>query len=894
MALLLHNQSLFIALTLLSLSFLSDARATVQRRGLVAPRALVGDWKSEGCYTDGVGARTLTGATYNGDKVTNEACVSFCDGKSFAYAGTEYSGECYCGNSLASTGTVAAAGDCNMPCAGDSSQTCGGPGRLSLFHSAAKAAAAKGPFTNSGPGDWRSAGCYTDGVGGRTLTYNPGTPGGTAALTVALCTSTCEQAGYNISGVEYAGQCFCGSSYSNGGGPAPDGLAGCNMVCNGNASEYCGGPNRLNVYTLPSVPAPPPGWTALGCYTDSVGARALTTTQYLAAPMTIEVCTTACKADNFAYAGLEYGGECYCGNTVANGNGPAPDKAAGCSMPCNGDATETCGGSNRINLFKATGTSPSSSATGTTTSTAVSTPTSTGTASKLPAGWKYQGCYQEGSTGRDLMYQQPDSTKNTIESCVNTCVGRGYSVAGTEYGSQCFCDNFVRNGGTLVADSKCNMPCSGNSSEFCGAGNYLSIYSNATLQVYQPPAAQKTDLPGDWTYQGCLYDDAEKRTFPYQIDFLSNNTAKNCLSLCAEFGYGAGGMEYAEQCFCGDQSHVLAAGSKFMADSDCNMPCTGNASHICGAGNRISFYNWTGPPLTTWNYASGNAAGIYEFLISGPLIPLVTTLGINNKVTFVEKFGTSPANNSTGAYEFDVTEVGNYTAAWRPMHVKTDVFCSAGLTLPDKVGRQINIGGWANDATYGTRLYWPDGSDGVWGTNDWEENVGEVKLQAGRWYPTAMIMANGSILVVGGEEGSNGAPVPSLEVLPKPAGGGVQYCDYLDRTDPYNLYPYLAVLPSGGIFIGYYNEARILDETTLNTKRVLPNIPGAVNDFLGGRSYPMEGTSMLMPQHAPYTEPLTVMMCGGSTIGPEIALDNCVSIQPEVLGGNWTIERMVS
>jgi hypothetical protein len=37
------------------------------------------------------------------------------------------------------------------------------------------------------------------------------------------------------------------------------------------------------------------------------------------------------------------------------------------------------------------------------------------------------------------------------------------------------------------------------------------------------------------------------------------------------------------------------------------------------------------------------------------------------------------------------------------MHVKTDVFCSAGLTLPDKAGRQINIGGWANDATYGIR-----------------------------------------------------------------------------------------------------------------------------------------------------------------------------------------------
>jgi len=227
------------------------------------------------------------------------------------------------------------------------------------------------------------------------------------------------------------------------------------------------------------------------------------------------------------------------------------------------------------------------------------------------------------------------------------------------------------------------------------------------------------------------------------------------------------------------------------------------------------------------------------------------------------------------------------------MHVKTDVFCSAGLTLPDKAGRIINVGGWANPSTTGIRLYWPDGSPGVWGTNDWQENYEEVALQAGRWYPSAMTMVNGSILVVGGEEGSNGAPVPSLEILPRPAGAGTLFCDYLNRTDPFNLYPYLLVLPSGGVFIAYYNEARILDELSLQTIRTLPNMPAAVNNFLGGRTYPMEGTAMVLPQHAPYTDPLTVIICGGSTPFAEVALDNCVSIQPEVPGANWTIERMV-
>ena len=262
--------------------------------------------------------------------------------------------------------------------------------------------------------------------------------------------------------------------------------------------------------------------------------------------------------------------------------------------------------------------------------------------------------------------------------------------------------------------------------------------------------------------------------------------------------------------------------------------------------------------------------------------------------SFVEKHGTG-APNSTGAYELDVSLVNNATAAWRTMKgLKTDVFCSAGLVLPDKAGRQINIGGWSGNSRFGVRLYWPDGSPGVASVNDWQENMNEVALQVARWYPSAMIMANGSILVVGGEIGSNDKAQPSIEILPRPAGGLLVYEDFLQRTDPNNLYPFLAVLPSGGIFIAYWNEARILDESTLLTSKVLPNMPGAVNNFQGGRTYPLEGTMVILPQYAPYTDPLTVLVCGGSTVGAAVAIDNCVSTQPEVSNPAWTIERMPS
>ena len=105
------------------------------------------------------------------------------------------------------------------------------------------------------------------------------------------------------------------------------------MACNGNLTEICGGPNRLDVYdfnnaiaNLPtgtsmsssvtasasSTGSAPPGWTTLGCYTDSVGARTLTTEMYSipGTSMTVELCLAACLSSNFDLAGLEYAGEC--------------------------------------------------------------------------------------------------------------------------------------------------------------------------------------------------------------------------------------------------------------------------------------------------------------------------------------------------------------------------------------------------------------------------------------------------------------------------------------------------------------------------------------------------------------------------------------------------------
>ena len=70
--------------------------------------------------TSDSGTRTLQGAGFtSGTAMTDEACIAYCQGKNMYWAGTEYSGECYCGNSLqGGNGLAANQADCNMACSG--------------------------------------------------------------------------------------------------------------------------------------------------------------------------------------------------------------------------------------------------------------------------------------------------------------------------------------------------------------------------------------------------------------------------------------------------------------------------------------------------------------------------------------------------------------------------------------------------------------------------------------------------------------------------------------------------------------------------------------------------------------------------------------------------------
>ena len=82
------------------------------------------------------------------------------------------------------------------------------------------------------------------------------------------------------------------------------------------------------------------------------------------------------------------------------------------------------------------------------------------------------GCFKDDSK-RDLDGHNFYDRNMTTELCVSTCRTKGFSHAGTQYGSYCFCGNKF---GKLGAADNCNAKCTGNRDETCGGTWANSVY----------------------------------------------------------------------------------------------------------------------------------------------------------------------------------------------------------------------------------------------------------------------------------------------------------------------------------------------------------------------------------------------------------------------------------
>lgn len=433
-----------------------------------------------------------------------ENCNYRCEVDDYLLSGVEFGHECWCDHALNGEYHVKVDdSECNMECSGNSMQSCGGANRIAIyeynFTQVVTVTTEKPSPGGHGDLDARSVdivslyapiGCYIDSVTARMLRNYTVSPGAAQALNVGICTTACYDLAFPYAGLEFAQECFCDTLMQTI-VKAPE--AECNMTCSGDTGEICGGDLRINIYsyngttplTATSTTAMPttassvtststnlaitaPGaYKSLGCYSDITSNRTLGFVgDYPGAHgnMTIEPCQGACENAGYVFAGVEFGDECWCDNVI-RGIGTSVS-STDCNMPCSGNTSETCGGSNRINVYRFT---PSGSF--------------------VPI-----GCYTDSRSNRTLGFvgDFPGAKEEgmIIEPCQGACQNAGYVFAGVEFGTECWCDNVIRGIGVSTSDSDCNMPCSGNTSETCGGSNRINVYqltstmmTNATTSI---------------------------------------------------------------------------------------------------------------------------------------------------------------------------------------------------------------------------------------------------------------------------------------------------------------------------------------------------------------------------------------------------------------------------
>ena len=217
---------------------------------------------------------------------------------------------------------------------------------------------------------------------------------------------------------------------------------------------------------------------------------------------------------------------------------------------------------------------------------ATNTSPNLGPGAVLPGGWSYYGCYSDSISDRVLVGDKyVDETGMSQGSCMVYCKSKGFTFAGIEYGTECYCGFGLKSSSSKADDSSCNFECPGaqGTGDACGGQDYLSVF-----ELDRGGADNKPQV-GDYCYAGCYVDSVSERILVGSKSDGDNMTVEKCTSTCKASGFSYAGLENASECFCG--SSLLAGAQQALGnavDSGCNMPCTGDSTEWCGGADRLT------------------------------------------------------------------------------------------------------------------------------------------------------------------------------------------------------------------------------------------------------------------------------------------------------------------
>ncbi|KAK6347941.1 hypothetical protein TWF718_005761 [Orbilia javanica] len=265
--------------------------------------------------------------------------------------------------------------------------------------------------------------------------------------------------------------------------------------------------------------------------------------------MTVSKCFQI--AAGYKYAAVQYGGECFYGNTLGAAAQPG---ATGCDMNCAGKNGEACGGSYRMNLYQDQSYRPPP------------------TYNPGVGSFVLRGCFSDSVSDRALQHSWIAYGVMTVAKCIEKARAGKYRYAAVEFYGECYFGNVLAL--SSQSSNQCGVRCNGQETEICGGADAITLYEDTN---YTP------DI-GGFTLVNCYTDDTSHRALPFTYVDWSAMTIEKCKQLGV--GYKYIGVEYYGECYWGNE----IASTSQPVTSGCDTPCTGNNAQICGGAGFISIY----------------------------------------------------------------------------------------------------------------------------------------------------------------------------------------------------------------------------------------------------------------------------------------------------------------
>ncbi|NWX00869.1 WSCD2 protein, partial [Caloenas nicobarica] len=191
----------------------------------------------------------------------------------------------------------------------------------------------------------------------------------------------------------------------------------------------------------------------IGCYVDNTRRRTLRGVSFFDyKKMTVFRCQDNCAERGYLYAGLEFGAECYCGHKIQASNASESE----CNMECKGERSNTCGGVNRLSIYRLELAQESARRYG----SAI-----------------FRGCFRRPDNVSIALPVSRIMLNMSVDKCVDFCTEKEYPLSALA-GTSCRC-GFPTTLFTLHEredEQLCAQKCAGEEFESCGTAEYLLVY----------------------------------------------------------------------------------------------------------------------------------------------------------------------------------------------------------------------------------------------------------------------------------------------------------------------------------------------------------------------------------------------------------------------------------